>query len=53
MSTKTATIERASRPAGKFERAGMILAAGHFDTLVGIITRPETDGRAFLDTLRR
>lgn len=53
MSTKTATINQPSRRAGQVERLGMILAAGQFDTLVGILTRPETDGRAFLDTVRR
>ncbi len=53
MSTKTATIKQPVPPLAQFERLGMILAVGQIDTLVGIITRPETDGFAFLDMVRR
>lgn len=53
MLTKTAITKPTSRLAGRLERAGMVLAVGQPDTLNGILTRPQTDGRAFLNSVQR
>jgi hypothetical protein len=53
MLIKTATTKRLPRSAAYLQRVGMILAAGHLETLAGILERPEAEGRAFLETLLR
>jgi hypothetical protein len=53
MSIMKVIIERWRRMAGIIERAGVILATGQEDMLIGIIERPQTDGRVFLATLGR